>query len=194
MCATTHNAATPIDHAGSPLVLLLFTVLPVGSCVGRSRAGENASQNLISWHQGKHANKNPPETIHVECQCESGRARSNWPLRRPWHDPAAPILLTAHTSWNLPPLSRVSHCTESAVMSVKHLGKLKQASMLKSGPISKQQKGSIFSIWFAPLRHSLSHSQSYWEQSCILTGVVHIHVCKALPCQCCHCWERTLLL
>lgn len=92
------------------------------------------------------------------------------------------------------PLCRVSHCTESAAVSVKHLGKLKQASVLKSGPISKQQKGSIFSIWFAPLRHSLSHSQSYWEQSCILTGVVHIRVCKALPCQCCHCWERTLLL
>lgn len=57
-----------------------------------------------------------------------------------------------------------------AVVPTKHLGEFQQASMLKSGSISKQQKGSIFSIWFAPLGHSLSHSHSCWEQSCILTS------------------------
>lgn len=72
------------------------------------------------------------------------------------------------------PLHRVSHCPVGAAVSAKHLGELKQASMLKSGSISKQQKGTIFPIWFAPLGHPLSHRQSCWEQNCILTGE---HLC-----------------
>lgn len=71
------------------------------------------------------------------------------------------------------PLLRVSHHPVGAAVSAKHLGKLKQASMLKSGSIYKQQKGTIFPIWFSPLRHSLSHSQC-WEQSCILMAA---HLC-----------------
>lgn len=54
------------------------------------------------------------------------------------------------------PLRRVSHCPVGAAVSAKHLRELKQASTLKSGSISKQQKGSIFPIWFTPLRHSES--------------------------------------
>lgn len=46
--------------------------------------------------------------------------------------------------------------------------------MLKSGSISKQQKGTIFPIWFALPRHSLIYSQPCWEQSCILMGA---HLC-----------------
>lgn len=104
MCAPTQNAATPIDHAGSPSVLPLLTALPGGICVGRSRARENAFQYCISWHQGKHANKKPllQKPSMLNASADLSVPKSNWPLRCPRHDPAAPILPTAHTNCNRP--------------------------------------------------------------------------------------------
>lgn len=82
MCALTQNAATPIDHTGSPSALLLLTALPGRSCVGKSRVNDNVSQNRISWHQGNNENKcnenkkfSPAETICVEYQCGSDCAQ-----------------------------------------------------------------------------------------------------------------------
>lgn len=80
------------------------------------------------------------------------------------------------------PLHRVSHCPVGAVVSAKHLGELKQASMLKSGSISKQRKGSIFPIWFAPLRHSES-------QPVMLETELHPDQCTSVSARHCHCWE-----
>lgn len=176
MCATTHNAATPIDHAGSPLVLLLFTVLPVGSCVGRSRARENASQNHISWHQGKHANKNPPETIHVECQCESGCARSNWPLRCPWHDPAAPILLTAHTSWNLPSFLQSLSLHRECCSVCKTPWQIKTGLHVKKWPHFQTTKRQH-------LLHLVCSPEALSESQPVILGTeLHPDWCGAHPC------------
>jgi len=104
MCAPTQNAATPIDHAGSPSVLLLLVALPGGSCVGRSRARAKASQNCISWHQGKRADKHPllqkPSMLNVSV--DLAVPKYSWPLRCPRHDPAAPIPHTAHTTCTPP--------------------------------------------------------------------------------------------
>lgn len=131
------------SHADGPMVLLLLSALPGGSCVGKRKCLPK-----ISF-----------EGIHAECWCGADRAQIQ---PDPWMFPA-PLIAT------LPPLRLTAQgmlwCLQNTMANYS-----RPPPLQKVAPVTRTKKDTIFPIWFAPPRHSLSHSQLCWEQSCILPG------------------------